>query len=176
MNAKQKQARLAILKDALALMKNPNIAVKQNFGYAKIRVKSISIDEDVPLSEWEERHTKLNRWLDENANNAFHTDVLKDSKITECSVCAKGAMFMAKIDRHNQISVNAVIQANSDKIVEYLSPEFSKDELDAIEGVFEANHYLDSATRLRKACRYKYGRERLISMLKFLIRNGSRVE
>lgn len=59
---------------------------------------------------------------------------------TKCEVCGIGALFIAAVERTDEIEVGEFEGRDArDKIVEYLSKWFDSDDLDLIEAYFERN-------------------------------------
>lgn len=160
----QTQNRLQILRDALVQITTlPNVHVRQNYAYLNLQ--------------------GAKDWREEYAGRTFQTELLAGTEV-KCTVCAKGAMFLAKVDRNHSLNIEQMRYALYDETVcEGLAPDFQKAELDAIDYVFEdsysedeAGRYNIEAKRLEASCKGLTDRKRLVAMLKFLIANDSVVE
>lgn len=162
----QTQSRLQILRDALVQITTlPNVHVRQNYAYLDL--------DGLGVRFWREKH----------AGRTFQTELLAGTEV-KCTVCAKGAMFLAKVDRNHSLNIEQMRYALYDETVcEGLESDFQKAELDAIDYVFEdsysedeAGRYNIEAKRLEASCKGLTDRKRLVAMLKFLIANNSVVE
>lgn len=113
----KKEKRIAVITDALKWIKRKSVNVRTSFGY-------LIYDNDLP-SEF------VGRSLQGELRK-----LITASK--PCSVCAKGALFLAHVDRFNKVTINSDSQImNEDPICEPLLKEFSSEQLDLVEACFE---------------------------------------
>lgn len=65
--------------------------------------------------------------------------ILPTLEADSCTVCAKGALFLAHVDRFNKLKIedNGAFSANNSQIIDRLKGIFSIGQLDTIEAAFE---------------------------------------
>lgn len=167
--------RRALLKDALRLIDLPNIRVKPNFAYVGFYPKGAERNADDSRPH---RPVAIDIWAKQKA--PFHTSLLKRAKVTECSVCALGVLFLAHVDRFDQVNVHDIDNLDRPHILRRLHNVFDAFELKQIEAVFEAGHDLAHVTvvplrGLLNAAGALQGKARLKAMLQFLLKSNTQV-
>lgn len=135
----RKKGRIAILKDVIAQIKSGFLSVESLNGYL------------VPTERF-----NLTSILDSNHQLE---PITKDqcSKLQKhCSVCAKGALFLSRIDKFNKVSVGHLLNIHNDydgfhDPSPYLIDYFDKAQLDLIEEAFEPSFsYSGPESQLKK--------------------------
>ncbi len=101
-------------------------------------------------------------------------DLLRGKK---CFVCAKGALFLAKLDRHNHLTVTDVNQSkgcgfvalSSYSLTDYVADLFGRATFDKIEAFFEGGFEVD-ANAFYQA--HPDPKARLLAIMRNIIANG----
>jgi hypothetical protein len=106
---------------------------------------------------------------------------LKDVLPKKCEVCAIGAVFVAAVDRHNKLKLNAVTTDIKDiEMLSFLKKWFTERQMRLMEAAFEGrvqgsgwNLLSNEEEERAEAYRYKYpsARSRLVAIMKNVIRN-----
>lgn len=117
----------AVLKDVLKVIRKPNITVKPG---AYLRVEDRfgfgATSPEAPKALRKFGAQKL----------PLRSDLFKDAKISECLVCARGALFLATVDRYNSVNVDEALRNFGSGIEDRVSV-FPKEQLEFFECVFE---------------------------------------
>lgn len=90
------QKQREVLEDVLKVIRKPNIRVQKG-GYFRVSSRSLSQRAVEAVYKFKEQDAPL------------HSDLFKDAKISECVVCARGALFLATVDRYNSVNVKDVL-------------------------------------------------------------------
>ena len=122
---------------------------------------------------------EFNPYCNADGSRAFMHDQidhkqLRDVVLGKCEVCAKGALFLAKAVRYNNVVVVQMNEADGDWDGAPLREHFSQAQLQLIEAAFEGFDY--DTHRGHSAARTFYNRfytatQRLTAILENIIRN-----
>src|SRR6185369_4934664 len=111
------ERRVEIAKDVLKMIRAKRIVVESGYGY-------VCVEQAIPGTA----ETGLKELL---------------AEAPPCTVCAKGALFVAKLDKKNKLQLGDVSSSDEfygldhDKTCEYLVSDFTQPQLDLIEAAFE---------------------------------------
>ena len=117
----------AVLEDVLKVIRKPNITVKPGT-YLRV-VDRFGVDS---------RSFRALKALQKfGAQKApLHSDLFRDSKASECLVCARGALFLATVDRYNSVNVDEALRDFGSGLEDRVSL-FTEPQLEFFEWVFE---------------------------------------
>jgi hypothetical protein len=97
---------------------------------------------------------------------------LRDIKLGKCQVCAKGALFLAKAVRYNNVLAAQWDNACDDSLPGGVMGEhFSFNQLWVIEDYFEGRHFGNNKNIIKWVKKYPNAKDRLIAILNNIIEN-----
>lgn len=117
----------AVLEDVLKVIRKPNIKVQKGF-YLRVE-DGYGFGATSPYA-----HEALQKFGAQKL--PFHSDLFKDSKASKCLVCARGALFLATVDRYNSVNVDEALRDFGSGLEDRVSL-FTEPQLEFFEWVFE---------------------------------------
>ena len=113
---------------------------------------------------------KLQRRLAKNKTVDVQ-ELLSSKQVTKCEVCAKGAMMVAHVMKHDNFNIKAydgksVVRTDGWSCIDPLLDTFSEAQLSAIEAAFECFDDNDWGTK------YRDNDARLRAIMRRIIKNG----
>lgn len=132
------QRRVAIAEDVIAALRAKRYTAEQSNGYVTTKVSANNLVSKADLAS-------LNDGVEVEID--LQSALAKNMK--SCTVCAKGAMFVAAVEKFDRLKVtvgdqndDVLEQFNDDDAVcDHLENYFSREQLDLIEEVFEETNY-----------------------------------